>query len=77
MVDLKLASSGLTQRRCLRDTATALRSSHVRVLAQVATLVFVAEWGDRSMLATIVLAASQSPAGAPLPPGTATSAALC
>lgn len=30
---------------------------------QVATLIFLAEWGDRSMLATIVLAVSQSPAG--------------
>jgi len=32
-------------------------------LVQVATLIFLAEWGDRSMLATIVLAVSQSPAG--------------
>lgn len=34
-----------------------------QAFAQVATLIFLAEWGDRSMLATIVLAISQSPAG--------------
>ena len=37
------------------------------VAVQIATLIFVAEWGDRSMLATIALAVSQSPLGAPLP----------
>ena len=38
-----------------------------QAFGQVATLIFLAEWGDRSMLATIVLAVSQSPAGARLP----------
>jgi putative Ca2+/H+ antiporter (TMEM165/GDT1 family) len=32
-------------------------------LAEVASLIFVAEWGDRSMLATIGLAVHKSPFG--------------
>lgn len=39
------------------------RRSVLKSLIEVASLVFVAEWGDRSMLATIGLAASQSPWG--------------
>lgn len=31
--------------------------------AQVATLIFFAEWGDRSMIATVALGAAKSPAG--------------
>jgi putative Ca2+/H+ antiporter (TMEM165/GDT1 family) len=33
------------------------------VFTQVAALIFVAEWGDRSMLATVALGAAQSPLG--------------
>ena len=30
---------------------------------QVGSIIFLAEWGDRSMLATVALGASHSPAG--------------
>lgn len=36
------------------------------IFAEVASLIFVAEWGDRSMLATVALGAAQSPVGVTL-----------
>ena len=35
----------------------------LKAVLEVASLIFVAEWGDRSMLATIALGAAQSPLG--------------
>lgn len=39
------------------------RPSALAVFLEVATLIFLAEWGDRSMLATIALGAAQNPVG--------------
>ena len=41
-----------------RDSSSALARTF-----EVGTIIFVAEWGDRSMLATIALAAAQGPVG--------------
>jgi putative Ca2+/H+ antiporter (TMEM165/GDT1 family) len=38
-------------------------SSTLTSLFEVASLIFLAEWGDRSMLATIALGAAQNPVG--------------
>lgn len=39
------------------------KKEHLGNMFEVATLIFLAEWGDRSMLATIALGAAQSPLG--------------
>lgn len=38
-------------------------SGGVRVVAETSSLIFLAEWGDKSMLATVALAAAKSPIG--------------
>lgn len=40
-----------------------LRRGNPGAFLEVATLIFIAEWGDRSMLATIALGAAQNPFG--------------
>ena len=40
-----------------------LRAQHFAILSQAFTLTFLAEWGDRSQVATIALASSQDPFG--------------
>lgn len=37
--------------------------SGARVVAETSSLIFLAEWGDKSMLATVALAAAKSPLG--------------
>jgi len=39
------------------------RGSPLKAFFETATLIFIAEWGDRSMLATIALGAAQNPVG--------------
>eukprot|EP01042_Synura_sphagnicola_P011768 gene11768-15003_t len=38
-------------------------NEHLKVFTQAFTLTFLAEWGDRSQIATIAFAASQNPYG--------------
>lgn len=38
-------------------------TSGIRVVSETSSLVFLAEWGDKSMLATVALAAAKSPLG--------------
>jgi len=56
-------SSGASSEKL--EHSTSLRG-YLRSIFIVAALIFVAEWGDRSMLTTIALGASQNPLGVAL-----------
>lgn len=46
-----------------KGTDSNQQSSGVRVVAETSSLIFLAEWGDKSMLATVALAAAKNPWG--------------
>ncbi|CAD7954031.1 unnamed protein product [Amoebophrya sp. A25] len=46
-----------------RPSPLQVQQQHLSVLTQAFTLTFLAEWGDRSQIATIALAAAQNPYG--------------
>lgn len=45
------------------DGATPVEKGGLRVVSETCSLVFLAEWGDKSMLATVALAAAKNPLG--------------
>jgi Ca2+/H+ antiporter, TMEM165/GDT1 family len=47
----------------LLSLSTCLGIEHLKVFTQAFTLTFLAEWGDRSQIATIALASHQNPFG--------------
>ena len=48
------------------DVQGKLQAAHLMVLSQAFTMTFFAEWGDRSQIATIALAAHKDPYGVTL-----------
>ena len=56
-------------------TASAVKKGTINVLSQALVLTFLAEWGDRSQIATIALAAAKDPIGVIL--GSITGHAMC
>jgi Ca2+/H+ antiporter, TMEM165/GDT1 family len=45
------------------SSSAPLKTDHLKVFTQAFTLTFLAEWGDRSQIATIALASSKNPFG--------------
>jgi putative Ca2+/H+ antiporter (TMEM165/GDT1 family) len=57
------AGDELGEAECSVEGAAICARTPWQALLEVGSLIFVAEWGDRSMLATIALGAAQSPLG--------------
>lgn len=63
-IELQKTSNSLTSsnKKSLNNTHVS-DDNNLRVFTQALTLTFLAEWGDRSQIATIALAASKNPLG--------------
>lgn len=59
----KLAMESTAAHSILKSIFTSATSEHIRIFTQALTLTFLAEWGDRSQIATIALAASKNAYG--------------
>lgn len=57
------SSKGKPDKNGSEAVAYAMKSEHLHVFTQAFTLCFLAEWGDRSQIATIALASSKNPFG--------------
>lgn len=60
--DLESANQ-MQQKSRTKPSLCSMGASNMKVFTQAFTLTFLAEWGDRSQIATIAMAASQNPYG--------------